>query len=508
MSDRGMVSLVGAGPGDPGLITVKALECIKQADVIVYDRLVNATLLDHAKPGCETIFVGKSPTEHAMSQPDINSLLVSKATEGKYVVRLKGGDPFLFGRGGEEAETLVKENISFDAVPGVSSAIAVPAYAGIPVTHRQLSSSVTIVTGHEDPTKAESSIDWKGIAQGTDTIVILMGMGNLSEIVDRLADSGRSLDTPVALIRDGTLGQQKTLEGTLADIVKRVDERGFSPPAIVVVGDVVKLREELSWFESRPLFGKRILVTRSRKQASALSTLLTKKGAEVIELPALEINQTPGHARSLDRAIDRIRAYQWVVFTSVNGVQFFFERLESKGLYAKALEGIKIGAIGPATAEALENKGVTADFVPQEYVSEAIVEWFRGQDIQGKEFLLPRADKARAILVDGLRELGAEVDQVPVYSASSPSVVATQAMKRLSRGDVDIVTFASSSTVKNLVQMLNGHIDALKETCVACIGPITAATARDSGLKVDILASEHTIPGLVDAIVRYPRSLP
>ena len=506
MSVKGIVSLVGAGPGDPSLITVKALECIKRADVIVYDRLVSDSLLDHAKPTCETIFVGKSSTEHTMSQPDINSLLVSKARDGKYVVRLKGGDPFVFGRGGEEAETLVKEGIPFDVVPGVSSATAVPAYAGIPVTHRELSSSVTIVTGHEDPTKDDLSIDWKGIARGTDTIVILMGMGNLSEIVDRLIDNGRPPDTLVALIRHGTTSEQETLEGTLADIVQRVDERGFSPPVVVVIGNVVRLRNELSWFDTQPLFGKKVLVTRSRKQASALSALLSRKGAEVIELPALEIKQNPEHALALDQAIDRIQDYQWVLFTSINGVQIFFDRLGSKSLDSELLKGLRIGAIGPATAEALDNNGLKADFVPQEYVSEAMVEWFRGQNIQGAKFLLPRAEEARTILVESLTELGAEVDEVPVYSTSSPSEVGTHAMKRLVDGEVDIVTFASSSTVKNLVHLLNGHIGALKETCVACIGPITAATARDSGLKVDIVAEEHTIPGLVNAIVRYARS--
>ncbi|MFQ5872865.1 MAG: uroporphyrinogen-III C-methyltransferase [Dehalococcoidia bacterium] len=506
MSTKGRVSLVGAGPGDPGLITVKALECIKRADVIVYDRLVNITLLDQARPDCDLVFVGKGPGRHGLRQQEINSLLVDRAKEGKYVVRLKGGDPFLFGRGGEEAEALVREGIPFDVVPGVSSVTAVPAYAGIPVTHRRLSSSLAVITGHEDPAKGESSIDWKRLARATDTLVVLMGMGNLATMVQQLLENGREPDTPIALIRWGTTAQQETVEGTLESIIGLVEERGFKPPAVAVMGDVVGLRKELNWYEDRPLFGKRVLVTRSRKQASALSTLLTREGADVIELPALEVHQTEDNIAALDRAIDGLREYQWAVFTSVNGVDSFFERLEARELSAGSLAGLKLVAIGLATAQALEVKGLNVDFVPQEYLAEAMVDEFRKRDIQGERFLLPRAEEARPMLVEGLRELGALVDEAPAYRAKPPSRPAARAMERLKSGQVDIATFASSSTVRNLAQMLNGSVEALKGACVACIGPITAATARELGLEVDVVAQEHTIPGLVEAIVQHVRS--
>ena len=506
MSSKGKVSLVGAGPGNPGLITVRALECIQQAEVIVYDRLVNTTLLDRARPECDFIYVGKSAGEQALGQEEINLLLIDKAKQGKYVVRLKGGDPFIFGRGGEEAEALVRAGVPFDVVPGVSSATAVPAYAGIPLTHRGLSSSLTIVTGHEDPTKDDLSIDWGRVACAADTLIILMGMGNLLAIVNRLIKNGRHPETPIALIRWGTTAKQETLEGTLGSIMKHVEERGFSPPVIAVIGNVVSLRKEINWYEGRPLFGKTMLVTRSRKQASALSTLLTREGADVVELPAIEIQQTQNHITALDLAIDRITQYQWAIFTSVNGVQAFLERVEAKGLDASYLAGLRFCAIGPATSQALKGRGLNVDFVPDEYLAEAILEGFRGRKIRGSRFLLPRAEEARTVLTEGLKELGALVDEVPAYRVLPPSQVATRAMDRLTRGEVDIATFASSTTVNNLVQMLDGSLDPLNGACIACIGPITAATAKELGLKVDVVAPEHTIPGLVEAIVRHVRS--
>ena len=508
MTRKGRVSLVGAGPGDPGLITVKALNCIERADVTVYDRLLNPTLLDRASPECESIYVGKGPGHASLAQEEINTLLVSKAKEGKYVVRLKGGDPFVFGRGGEEAEALVKEDIPFDVVPGVSSATAVPAYAGIPITHRGLSSSVVIVTGHEDPTKPDSSVDWEKLACAADTLVILMGMGNLSTIVEQLIKNGRPPETPTALIKWGTTAQQETMQGTLADIIDRAEENGLSPPVVVVIGKVVDLRRELNWYEDRPLFGKRVLVTRSRKQASALSALLALEGADVVELPALEIQQTKENIAAVDRSLDRLGEYQWAVFTSVNGVETFLERLQARGLDVASLADLKLCAIGPATALALEERGLKVDFVPVEYVAEAIVEGFHERDVRGSRFLLPRAEETRPVLIEGLNKLGVTVDEVSAYRTQPPSQAAAKAIERLANEGVDIVTFASSSTVRNLVQMLNGSLESLSSACIACIGPITAATVRDMGLKVDVIAPEHTIPGLVEAIIQHVRSKP
>jgi uroporphyrinogen III methyltransferase/synthase len=333
-----------------------------------------------------------------------------------------------------------------------------------------------------------------------------MGMGNLSAIVEKLIEGGRPPETPLALIRWGTTTQQETLEGTLGSIIDLAQERGFSPPVVAVIGSVVGLRKELNWYEERPLFGKRVLVTRSRKQASALSALLSRQGADVVELPALEVHHTVDNLRALDQAIDRIGEYQWAVFTSVNGVQAFFEGLQRRGLDPGSLAGIRFSAIGPATARALEVRGLKVEFVPGEYVAEAIVEAFQGRDVRGARFLLPRAEDARPVLTEGLKRLGALVDEVPAYRTRPPSRAAAHAMERLTMGEVDIITFASSSTVKNLVQMLNGGLEALKPACIACIGPITAATARELGLKVDVVAPEHTVPGLVEAIVQHVRS--
>ena len=339
MSGVGLVALVGAGPGDPGLITVKALEYIKRADVIVYDRLVNPVLLDHAPETCELVYVGKTPKHHTKTQDEINDILVAEARQGKLVVRLKGGDPFLFGRGGEEAEVLATEDLPFEVVPGVSSAISAPAYAGIPVTHRDLSSSVAVVTGHEDPEKSRVSVDWAALAHGPDTLVILMGLGNLQSISHQLIEAGKSPDTPAALIQDATTPDQKTVTGTLSDIARKATEAGLKPPAVAVIGDVVRLRDQISWHETRPLSNRRILVTRARKQASALSFRLTALGAEVIELPAIEITQSPDHRKALEEAVGCVHEYDWAIFTSVNGVSLFFDRWRTLGARPDSLNG-------------------------------------------------------------------------------------------------------------------------------------------------------------------------
>jgi uroporphyrinogen III methyltransferase/synthase len=494
------VYLVGAGPGDPGLITVAGLERLKEADVIVYDRLVNEALLKEARADAELIFVGKVAGE-SHDQEAINRLLIEKAREGKRVVRLKGGDPFIFGRGGEEAEALREAGVPFEGVPGVTSAVAVPAYAGIPVTHRGLASTFAVITGHEHPEKPESSIDWAKLATAVDTLVFLMGTKTLPEIVEKLVANGRAAETPVAVIRWGTTPEQRTVVGTLADIAARVEEAGITPPAITVVGEVVGLRETLLWFEDRPLFGKRVLITRTRRQASVLARLLAAEGAIPIELPAIEI-EPAADAEAVWAAIDGLKAqsYAWVVFTSANAVGLWFGHLGERGLDARAFAGAKVAAIGAATAEALAEKGISVDLVPTEYVAEAMVEALGSHVAPGDRMLVPRAESARPELVEGLRSLRCQVDEVTLYRAAVPEGAPAEALSLLRDGAIDIVTFTSSSTVRNLAAMLNGHIDSLRAPLVACIGPITAKTAEELGLRVDVVASEYTVEGLVRAI--------
>jgi uroporphyrinogen III methyltransferase/synthase len=523
MSGQGRVYLVGAGPGDPGLITVAGLERLKEADVVVYDRLVAPALLNEARPEADLIFVGKVAGE-SHDQQAINRLLIEKAREGKRVVRLKGGDPFVFGRGGEEAEALRAAGIAFEIVPGVTSAIAVPAYAGIPVTHRGLASTFAVITGHEDPEKPESSIDWGKLATAVDTLVFLMGTKTLAEIVEKLIANGRAPDTPVAVIRWGTTPEQRTVTGTLADIVGRARDAGLTPPAITVVGEVVRLREKLSWFaetgarlgEERPLFGKRVLITRTRRQASTLARLLAAEGAIPIELPAIEI-EPAADPDAVATAIEGLGAgrYAWAVFTSANAVELWFEHLRERGLDARAFGATKVAAIGPATAEALAERGIVADVVPEEYVAEAVVEALREAPMRlGDRILVPRAESARPELVEGLCSRGCQVDEVTLYRAAVPETAPEEALSLLREGAIDIVTFTSSSTVRNLVAMLNGSLtpgpspdarergvaDMLRGSLVACIGPITAKTAEELGLRVDVVASAYTVEGLVRAM--------
>jgi uroporphyrinogen III methyltransferase/synthase len=512
----GKVYLVGAGPGDPGLITVTGLDRIREADVIVYDRLVSARLLDHARPDAELIYVGKTPgqdrgpdlqgIEGQDGSPDpqaeINRTLIEQARQGRNVVRLKGGDPFVFGRGGEEAEALRDAGIPFEVVPGITSAIAVPAYAGIPVTHRGVASSFAVVTGHEDPAKDETAIDWAHLATAVDTLVFLMGVRNLPDIVARLTEHGRSPQTPVAVIQWGTTPEQRTVTGTLADIAQVVEKAGVRAPAITVVGEVVRLRDAISWFEDRPLFGKRVLITRTRRQASNLARLLADEGAIPVELPSIEIEPIEDR-EAVDAAIETLRAggYAWAAFTSANAVELFFEQLAERGLDARAFAGVRIAAIGPATAQSLAMRGLRADAVPEEYVAEAVVEALRGQIAPGDRVLLPRAESARAELVRGLEAMGAAVDEIPIYRAAVPSEASPEVLAELRAGRIDVVTFTSSSTVRNLLAMLGDPPGGgLERPLIACIGPITAQTARELGLRVDVVAEEYTVEGLVAAL--------
>jgi uroporphyrinogen III methyltransferase/synthase len=501
---NGKVYLVGAGPGDPELITAKGLRCIAEADVLIYDYLAAKALLRHARNDCERIYVGKKGGNHTLSQDGINRLIADKARDGKIVTRLKGGDPFIFGRGGEEAEILEQAGIAFEIVPGVTSAIAAPAYAGIPLTHRQYTSTVAFITGHEDPTKNESNIDWQALATGIGTLVFLMGVKNLPKIVAQLHKHGRALDTPVALVRWGTTTRQRTVTGTLENIVQRADKAGLKAPAIVVVGKVVGLRDTLQWFEKRPLLGKRIVVTRARAQASDLVQRLSRLGAECIECPTIEV-VAPDSWQALDRALETLKTYQWLVFTSVNGVQFFFDRLFKNGLDTRALGHLKTAAIGPVTAQRMRQLGLNTDIMPESYRAESVVEAFSKQAIKGAKVLLPRAKEARPVLPLELERMGAKVDEVTIYQTIQSTEGSEELIEQLHLGRIDMVTFTSSSTVRNFIALLpEESIDALMASVtVASIGPITAETAESRGFKADIVAKAYTIDGLCDAIIDH-----
>jgi uroporphyrinogen III methyltransferase/synthase len=483
-------------------LTLRGAAALAAADAVVYDYLANPALLAHAKPEAEQVYVGKRAGAHSRTQDEINALLVERAQTGQRIARLKGGDPFVFGRGGEEALALVKAGISFEVIPGVSSAIAAPAYAGIPITHRGLASSFAVITGHEDPTKDESAVNWQHLASGVDTLVFLMGVGHLAHIVDQLLEHGRAESTPVALIRWGTTPNQATVSGSLSDIVEKVRAARLKPPAVAVIGQVASLRDQLNWFEDRPLFGHRVLVTRTRAQASVLSARLRNLGADPVELPTIRIVAAESWA-PLDTAIERLPEFDWIIFTSTNGVQFFWERLNHAGQDARALSGVMLAAIGPATAAALESHGVRPDYVPQEYVAEAIAAGL--PDIRSQRVLLPRADIARRALADALREAGAEVEEVTTYRTLRPE--APPGDLRVLLQGITTATFTSSSTVRNLAAMAqDAGIDlpqALEGVLVVCIGPITAQTAREQGLDVGVMATEYTIDGLVKALVEH-----
>ena len=495
---NGIVYLVGAGPGDPGLITVRGLRLLKTADAVVYDRLANPILLGEARPDAKLIDAGKAPGDQRLTQDETNALLVDLGKKGKTVVRLKGGDPFVFGRGGEEAEALAKGGIPFEVVPGVTSAVAVPAHAGIPVTHRGASASVTFVTGNEDPTKKESQVNWKALAKSADTIVVLMGLGNLPLIAQELNVGGLPLDWPVALIQQGAGPKQRTVVGVLGNIADLARKEGLKPPAIAVFGHVVNLREHIAWYDTRPLFGKRVLVTRTREQASSLAEQLTECGAEVIELPAIAIEAIQSN-KVLEMALDELSSYHWVVFTSTNGVDIFFDRLHMSGRDSRYLASVQVCAIGTATAAAIKTHGINADLVPEQYVSEALIEALMQGAAEDKHVLLARAEAGRTELRTGLEAAGARVDDIALYNTVVPSDSRERARKIFEEG-IDIVTFASSSTVKNLINLLDGDVSPLEKVTVACIGPITASTAREMGLTVHVEAEQYTIPGLVQAL--------
>ena len=497
----GTVYLVGAGPGDPGLLTLRGLELLRSADAVLYDRLVDQRILSFTSDRTEVIFVGKWPNGESNAQEGITAEMVRRARLGQTVVRLKGGDPFVFGRGGEEAQALAGADIPFEVVPGVTSAIAVPAYAGIPVTHREVASSFTVVSGSEDPGK-ESLVDWKALAASGGTLVLLMGWESLGRIGRTLKENGMPVDTPAALIQWGTRPGQRVVEGTLDTVLDLGREAGLEPPIVAVFGPAVALRSEIRWFDNRPLSGKRIMVTRARTQISATADLLSREGAEVIELPSIRI-VPPDDATPLKLAAQGLASYKWVVFTSVNGVDAFWGALEEIGLDSRAFAGVKVAAIGPATAESLARRGIHADRMPSEYISESVVESLQEHIEPGDRVLLPRAAEGRNALVEGLQKLGAEVEHVVTYKTLASEESKQEALALLKQGAVDAVTFTSSSTVLSLVSILGGDISLLQQPAIACIGPVTAATAAGLGLKVAVQAREYTIAGLVEALKEH-----
>ena len=482
----GTVYLVGAGPGDPQLLTLGGRDALAAADVVVYDRLANPLLLAHARADAERIYVGKEAAEHALPQEDINALLAELALQGKRVCRLKGGDPFVFGRGGEEEAHLHARGVPVVVIPGITSAIAVPAYAGIPVTDRRCASSFAVVTGQEDADKSDSTLDWAGIAHGADTLVFLMGLSALPTIAAQLIANGRPSATPAAAIHRGTTPRQRVVTGTLADIAEKVAAAGLRPPTITVVGEVVRLREELAWFDTRPLFGKRILVTRSREQASDMSRLLREAGAEALEFPTIRITPLPPAADLPARL-----AADWLLFTSVNGLPCLLEQLAALGKDIRALGTAKLGAIGPATADSLRAHGLRVDFVPERFIAEAVAEGL--PDPAGQRIVLLRAEEAREALPELLAARGASVEVVPVYRTEQ------EAGELPDMATLDAITFTSSSTVRNFRARVPGEVDAV----IACIGPITAQTAEALGLRVDIVAEEYTLAGLIQALEQH-----
>ena len=495
---------MGAGPGDIGLITVKGLNVLKNADVVIYDQLANINLLKEARADAEKIYVGKKAGTHILNQEQINDLLIEKARTNKIVARLKGGDPFVFGRGAEEALALNKKNIPFEIVPGITSGIAALAYAGIPVTHRNMATSVSFITGHEAPTKKNSQLNWKAIALMHGTLVFYMGVHNLESIVSKLIKYGKSEMTPVAVIQRGTSTLQKTIVGKLGSIINQAEKTDIEPPALIVVGEVVSLHADLNWFEKKPLFGKNIVVTRARSQASELAVILESLGANIMMFPTIKIIKAQD-TTLLDSAIKNLADYHWIIFTSVNGVESFFERLSQSGQDSRNLSNNKICAIGPSTADKLNSFGLKADMQPDEFIAEAIVGMFQKMDISGMKILLPRADIARADLRLGLEKCGAHIDEVIAYQTSIDDDQDEKVIEMIRSGCFDLITFTSSSTVKNFIQLVgrNNLKQVFSSAIIASIGPITQKTVESYGLKVNIQPEKYTIPDLVQSIVKY-----
>ena len=504
-ASAGRVSLVGAGPGDPGLLTLRGRRCLEGCDVVVYDNLSNPALLAHARADAEIVFAGKHGSGVRLSQEEISAIIVDRACAGRSVVRLKGGDPFIFGRGGEEALECVRAGIPFEIVPGVTSAIAAPAYAGIPLTHRDHASTVTFVTGHESD-KADDAppLPWDALARQGGTLVLFMSVLQLEDNIARLIGAGLAPETPAAAVRWGTTARQEVIRGTAATLPGLAAARRLRPPAVVVLGDVVRLAPELSWFERRPLFGRRIVVTRTRAQAGAFATLLEEQGGEVVALPTIA-TAAPDGWDAVDAALAHLRDYAWLVFTSENGVTAFFDRLWARGGDVRDLGGVAIAAIGPQTRAAIEAHGLRVALTPSEYRAEAVADALIAAGVGGRRVLLARAAAARVVLPRRLAAAGAIVDEVPVYRTVVPPESAAAPALFAGERRPDLVSFTSSSTVTNFVRLFPQHElpRLLANVAIGCIGPITAATAREHGLRVDVQPSEYTIPAFAAAIVEY-----
>jgi uroporphyrinogen III methyltransferase/synthase len=513
---KGKVYIVGAGPGDTGLLTVRGLKYLQMADTIVYDFHLNAQVLNMANEKADFIYAGKRGGTHAMKQEEINRVLVQKAKDGHVVCRLKGGDPFVFGRGGEEAEALSAEGIDFEIVPGVSSAIAAPAYAGIPLTHRLYSSSLAIVPGYEDPSKKESSVDWAKLSRGVGTIVFLMTVKNIAMVCRKLTDNGRNPKTPVAVVRWGTRADQTTLVSTLEEVADAVREKDIRPPAVMVVGEVVNLREHLSWYEKKPLFGYRVLVTR---EDSGDLLKLEDLGAEIIYFPTIKV-VPPADWRPLDGAIDRIGTYHWMIFTSANAVRYFFDRFFERDRDIRDLKGLQICSIGSKTALAVRRYGLKIDLIPEKFNAEGLVESFttmeshgaissessagRSKTLKGVRFVLPRAEVAREVLPEKIIELGGEIDVVTAYRAVRPEVHGKRLKRFLKEGKISIATFTSAATFNNFISMLDEDVnDLLKGVSIAAIGPVTARAVEKAGFSVDIMPEEATVEALASRIIDW-----
>ena len=500
-NNQGKIILIGAGPGDAGLLTLQGKQWLQKAEVILYDHLVNEDLLRFSKKETEVIYVGKKEGVASMQQEKINELLVAKAREGKIVARLKGGDPFIFGRGGEEIQAADQSKIPFLVVPGVTSVTGVAAYAGIPLTHRHLSSILSVITGSNEKNQGDIHIDWEKIAARSGTLVFLMGARKLPLIVEKLIKFGKDPQTPIAVIQWGTTARQKTWKGTLATIVEIASKEKILPPALTIIGEVVNLKPEMEWYERLPLFGKTIVVTRKGDQAEGMINRLRELGAEPFFFPVIE-TVAPDDWAPLDEALNHLSRYDGLIFTSVNGVRFFFQRLKEIQQDIRNLKDVRIYTIGPKTAEAVQELGMVVDVVPDEFVAESLLESIK--DIKGKRFLIPRAKVAREVLPEKLREMGAQVDVAPAYQTILPGLKSDTLAKRLKSGAIDVLTFTSSSTVKNFLALTGEPLlPEIKKTRIACIGPITAKTAEDAGLKVDILPEEYTVASLLDAIEDY-----
>lgn len=496
----GVAYLVGAGPGDPGLMTARALALIASADAILYDRLIPDGALAGAREDAELVYVGKAPGSVAMEQERIGEELVARARAGRSVVRLKGGDPFVFGRGGEEAEALAAAGLPFEVVPGVTAGVAAPAYAGIPVTHRDDASAVAFVTGHEDPAKPETALDWEALARFPGTLVLYMGVKNLPEIASRLVAAGRNPGEPAAAIERGTFPVQRTVLATLETLADEVERAGLRPPSILLFGPVAARRQDIAWFERRPLHGRSVVVTRARAQASGLATTLAGLGAEVVELPAIRIEPRLNSPEVTD-AIAALHTYALVCLTSPNGVRLLFDAMSKAGRDARALAGAQVAAIGPGTARALAERGIAADVVPERFVAEALVEALADLPVEGKPVLVARAAEARDVLPDALRERGAQVDVVAVYETvrEQPSPAAIEAAM-----GADYLTFTSSSTVRNFLEVTGGRVP--ESARIVSIGPVTSETAREAGMTVHVEAERHDPDGLVAALLADARS--